>query len=78
MALSFFGDTLSVAYRHRSLRYLLLARLASVTGTYLALIALTVGILERTGSATWVSLLLRAEFLPAFVLAFFVGPLTDR
>lgn len=44
----------------------------------MVIVALTVDILERTGSSTWVGLVLMAEFLPSFALAFVLGPLVDR
>jgi MFS family permease len=59
-------------------RRLFLATLASGAGTYLAAIALTVDVFDRTGSGTWVSALLIAEFLPAIVIGIFLGPLVDR
>ena len=59
-------------------RRLFLATLASGAGTVLAAIALTVDVFDRTGSGTWVSALLIAEFLPAIVIGFALGPLVDR
>jgi len=59
-------------------RRLFLATLASGAGTFLAAIALTVDVFDRTGSGTWVSALLIAEFLPAIVIGFALGPLVDR
>jgi MFS family permease len=59
-------------------RRLFVATLASGAGTYLAAIALTVDVFDRTGSGTWVSALLVAEFLPAIVIGLLLGPLVDR
>ena len=59
-------------------RRLFLATLASGAGTFLAAIALTVDVFDRTDSGKWVSALLLAEFLPAIVIGFALGPLVDR
>jgi len=59
-------------------RRLFVATLASGAGTYLAAVALTVDVFDRTGSGTWVSALLIAEFLPAIVIGLLLGPLVDR
>ena len=47
-------------------------------GTYLAAIALTVDVFDRTGSGAWVSALLIADFLPIIVIGFLFAPLVDR
>ena len=59
-------------------RRLFLATLTSGAGTYLAAIALTVDVFERTGSGKWVSALLIAEFLPMILVGLLLGPLVDR
>ena len=59
-------------------RLLFLATLGSGFGTYLAAIALTVDIYDRTGSGTWVAALLVVEFLPIIVIGLTLGPLVDR
>ena len=59
-------------------RRLFLATLASGVGTYLAAVALTVDIYDRTGSGKWVSALLIAEFLPMVLVGLLLGPLVDR
>ena len=46
-------------------RRLFLATFGSGVGTYLAAVALTVDVFDRTGSGTWVSALLIADFLPS-------------
>ncbi|MHB1244761.1 MAG: MFS transporter [Gaiellaceae bacterium] len=59
-------------------RRLFLATLGSSAGTYLAAIALTVDVFDRTGSGAWVSALLIAELLPIIVIGLLLGPLVDR
>lgn len=59
-------------------RRLFLATLASGAGTWLAVIALTVDVYDRTGSGAWVSALLAADFLPLIVIGLALGPLVDR
>ena len=59
-------------------RLLFLATLASGLGTYLAAIALTVDIYDRTHSGNWVAALLVADFLPIIVIGLTLGPLVDR
>jgi len=57
---------------------LALATLASGLGTWLAFVALTVDVYDRTHSATWVSALFIADFLPAIVIGITAGTLVDR
>src|SRR5919197_1362113 len=64
--------------RAPSFRLLFLATFASGLGTWLAVIALTVDVFDRTHSAKWVSALLAADFLPAIATGLFLGPLVDR
>jgi MFS family permease len=59
-------------------RLLFLATLGSGFGTYLAAVALSVDVYDRTGSLTWVSALLLVEFLPIIVIGLTLGPLVDR
>jgi len=59
-------------------RALFLAATASGIGTWLAVIALTVDVYDRTHSAKWVSALLVADFLPAVVIGLAFGPIVDR
>ncbi|HXH89541.1 MAG TPA: MFS transporter [Gaiellaceae bacterium] len=59
-------------------RRLFLATLSSGAGTFLAAVALTVDVFDRTGSGKWVSALLIADFLPIIVIGFLLGPLVDR
>jgi MFS family permease len=64
--------------RAHSFRLLYLATLASSFGTWLAVVALTIDIFDRTHSAKWVSALLLADFLPSVVIGLAFGPLVDR
>jgi DHA3 family macrolide efflux protein-like MFS transporter len=57
---------------------LALATLASGLGTWLAFVALTVDVYDRTHSATWVSALFIADFLPAIVIGIAAGTVVDR
>lgn len=59
-------------------RLLFLATFASGLGTWIAVIALMVDVFDRTGSATWVSALLIADFLPSVAIGLLLGPLLDR
>jgi len=64
--------------RVRGLRLLFFAAFGSGLGTWLAFVALTIDVWDRTGSGTWVSALLIADFLPAIALGLTTGPLVDR
>jgi MFS family permease len=57
---------------------LALATLASGIGTWLAFVALAVDVWDRTESATWVSALLIADFLPSIVIGIAASSLVDR
>lgn len=59
-------------------RLLFAATLGSGFGTYLAAIALTVDVYDRTGSGTWVAALLVVDFLPMIAVGLLLGPLVDR
>jgi MFS family permease len=69
---------LELLRRNSSFRLLFLATLGSLLGTWLATIALTVEIYDRTHSGAWVSALLISIFLPSVVVGLIVGPLLDR
>ncbi len=69
---------LGLVSRAPDYRRLFLATLGSGAGTYLAAIALTVDVFDRTGSGKWVSALLIADFLPIILIGLLLGPLVDR
>ncbi len=64
--------------RNRRFRLLFVATFASGIGTWLAVIALTVDIYNRTHSGWWVGELLVANILPAVFIGLLFGPLVDR
>jgi MFS family permease len=72
------GKQVDLLRRVRGLRLLFLAAFGSGLGTWLAFVALTIDVWDRTRSGTWVSALLIADFLPAIVLGLTTGPLVDR
>ena len=57
---------------------LFLAAFGSGLGTWLAFVALTVDVFDRTHSGPWVSALLIADFLPMIAIGLVFGPLIDR
>jgi MFS family permease len=61
-----------------SFRLLFSSYLVSGLGTFLAVIALSVDVWDRTHSGVWVSALLIADFLPAVAIGLLLGPLVDR
>ena len=70
--------TAELLRRNQPFRLLFVATLGSLLGTWLATIALTVDVYDRTHSGTWVSALLIAVFLPTVLVGVVVGPLLDR
>ncbi len=64
--------------RTSGFRLLFLATFASGLGTWIAVIALSIDVYDRTGSAKWVSALLVADFLPSVAIGILFGPLIDR
>ena len=64
--------------RNPGFRALFAATFASGLGTWIAVVALTIDVYDRTGSATWVSALLVADFLPSVAIGLLFGPLIDR
>jgi MFS family permease len=64
--------------RASGFRWLFFATLASGLGTWIAVIALTVDVYDRTHSAKWVGGLLIADFLPSIAVGLAFGPLVDR
>lgn len=69
---------LGLVRRVPSFRLLFLATLGSGIGNWLAVVALTVDVYDRTGSGGWVSALWIANILPAIAIGLFLGPLVDR
>jgi MFS family permease len=61
-----------------SFRLLFASTLVSGLGTWLAVIALSVDVFDRTHSGVWVSALLIADFLPSVAIGLLLGPLVDR
>ena len=61
-----------------SFRLLFGSYLVSGLGTFLAVIALSVDVWDRTHSGVWVSVLLIADFLPAVAIGMLLGPFVDR
>jgi MFS family permease len=59
-------------------RLLFVATLGSSLGTWMATIALTYDVQQRTHSAWWVSALWIATLVPTVVMGLFFGPLVDR
>lgn len=62
----------------QSFRLLAFATLGSAVGTWLAFVALTIDVYDRTNSAIWVSALLIADFLPAILIGLAAASLVDR
>ena len=62
------GRQLTLLRDPPSFGLLALATLASGIGTWLAFVALAIDVWDRTESATWVSVLLIADFLPSIVI----------
>jgi MFS family permease len=69
---------LELLRRNADFRLLFVATLGSLVGTWLATIALTVDVYDRTHSGSWVSALLISVFLPTVVVGVAIGPLLDR
>ena len=72
------SSRLGLFRRSPSFGYLFLATAGSSVGTYLAAIALTVDVYDRTESGVWVAALLIADFLPIVLIGLLLGPLVDR
>ena len=62
----------------RSFRLLFLATLGSGVGTWMATIALTADVTDRTHSPWWVSALFIVTFVPEVIVGLVAGPLVDR
>jgi MFS family permease len=78
MSSGVFVAPLALLRRARSFRYLFVATLESGLGTWLAVVALTVDVFDRTHSGKWVSALLIASFVPSVGVGLGFGPLLDR
>lgn len=78
MATGYLGRQLDLLRGATSFRLLFLATVESGVGTWLAVIALTVDVYDRTHSGSWVSALLIANFLPSVGIGMLLGPLLDR
>jgi MFS family permease len=72
------GPRLELLGRSPAFRLLVSATLASGLGTWLAFVALTVDVWDRTHSSVWVSALLAADFLPLVAVGLLLAPLVDR
>ncbi|HET8741419.1 MAG TPA: MFS transporter [Gaiella sp.] len=69
---------LSPLRRNPGFALLFWATAGSAIGTYLAALALSVDIFDRTGSGEWLAVLLIADFLPIVAIGIGLGPLVDR
>jgi MFS family permease len=69
---------LGLVRRATSFRLLFFSTVVSGLGTWMAVIALTVDVFDRTHSAKWVSALLIADFLPVVLIGLTLSPLVDR
>jgi MFS family permease len=69
---------LGLLRRSPSFGLLFLATAGSSIGTYIAAIALTLDVYDRTSSGVWVAALLIADFLPIVLIGLLLGPLVDR
>ena len=72
------GRRLGLLGREPSFRSLFLATFGSGLGTWLALVALQIDVLNRTHSPLWMSALLIADILPTLLVGLLAGPLVDR
>jgi MFS family permease len=64
--------------RHTSYRLLFIAWFGSAIGNWLATVALSLDVYDRTHSALWVGELLLANLLPSVFIGLLLGPLVDR
>lgn len=65
------------ALRYDNFRLLFFATLGSGIGTWMATIALTLDIFDRTGSTWWVAALFIVTFVPSVIVGLVAGPLVD-
>ncbi|TCK24946.1 MFS transporter [Pseudonocardia endophytica] len=69
---------LTAVFRVAEFRALWFAEVLSVAGDQLARLALTVVVLQRTGSPAWSAVVYALTFLPALAGGLLLGPLADR
>lgn len=65
------------ALRYDNFRLLFFATLGSGIGTWMATIALTLDVFDRTGSTWWVAALFIVTFVPSVIVGLVAGPLVD-
>ncbi len=65
------------ALRYDNFRLLFFATLGSGIGTWMATIALTLDVFDRTGSTWWVAALYVVTFVPSVIVGLLAGPLVD-
>jgi MFS family permease len=70
--------SVSLLRRNRDFRRLYLASLISLGGDWFLVVALMGLVLDVTGSAVWVGVLIAAQEVPFFLMSFVGGPLADR
>jgi MFS family permease len=76
---SFLSRQRDVLRTSDSFRFLFGSTLVSGLGTWIAVVALSLDVFERTHhSGLWVAALLIADFLPAVAIGLLLGPLVDR
>jgi len=73
-----FQEQTALLRRSPALRKLLLSRLASECGSWMAAIAMSLAVFDLTHSTVWVSLLMIGSFLPQIFGGALGGPLIDR
>lgn len=72
------AGTFRSAWSHRRWRWLFSSFAVSLTGSFLYSVALVVFLIDRTGSATWVSAAVVARLIPHALLSAPAGVLADR
>src|SRR3954466_5665314 len=72
------GARMELLGRAPAFRRLLVAAVASGIGTWLAFVALTVDVWDKTHSSVWIAALLAADFLPMVAVGLLFAPLVDR
>lgn len=72
------AGTFRSAWAHHRWRWLIASLTVSLTGTFLYTVALVAFVMDRTGSAVWVSVAVIARMAPFAVLSAPAGVLADR